>query len=66
MFYLSVCLCTICMLDAHIGQKKAWDPIEVELWLVVSYYVGAGSKPWVYCKNKCSSQLSHPLSSPLH
>ena len=29
--------------NAHRGQKKALDPLELELYIVVSHHVGAGN-----------------------
>lgn len=29
--FLHVCVCIICMPDSHKGQKKASDPLELEL-----------------------------------
>lgn len=36
--------CTMCMLDACWGQKRASGPLELKLWMVVSQYVGAGNQ----------------------
>lgn len=33
------------MLGTYEGQKRAWIPLEVELGLAVSCYVGARSEP---------------------
>ena len=50
-FDLYVYMCTLGMLGAQGGQNKALDPLKLELWKVVSHYVG----PQVLCKsNKCS------------
>lgn len=37
-FCLHVCLCTICMPDAHENQKTASDSLELVLQKVVSHY----------------------------
>ena len=34
-------LCTMCMLGAHGGQKRALDPLGLELQIVVNSHVGA-------------------------
>ena len=42
------------MLGALGYQKKVPDPLKLELWMVVAYYVGAGNQIQVLCKsNKC-------------
>lgn len=38
-FCLHVCLCNMCILDAHKGQKKAPVALEPELHMVVSHHV---------------------------
>jgi hypothetical protein len=38
-----VCMYAMCMLSAHTEQKVASDPLELELWIVVSHLVGAGN-----------------------
>lgn len=52
------------------GQKKASDTLELELWIVMTCYVGAGNKTWVHLHHLCkSSKGSYPLShlaSPSH
>ena len=55
---LSVC-------SAHRGQKRASDPLEPELQMVLSCQTGARKQTPVPCK---SSQCSQPLShlSPGH
>lgn len=46
---------TMSMSDARGGQKKELDPLELELWRIVSYRVGAENRTQVLCKsNKCS------------
>lgn len=35
-FYLSVCLCAMCVPGTHGGQKRTSDPLELELDMVVS------------------------------
>lgn len=41
-FYLCVCLfyCALCGDNAHGGQKSVPVPLELELWMVISYCVG--------------------------
>ena len=50
MFCLHVWLFTSCMLDTCRGQKAS-DLLEVELEMVVSYHVDAGTLAWVFCKS---------------
>lgn len=56
-----------CVLDAkpgdHGNQKKASDPLELELYAVGSCCVGAGNQVQAFRKsNKCSSPLSRLTS----
>ena len=42
--------------DAQGGQKRALDPLELELWVIVSHHVSARNPDWVLCKSsQCSS-----------
>jgi hypothetical protein len=43
-FCLHVCMCTMCMPGAC-DQKKVPDPLELELWMVVSHHLSSGNKP---------------------
>lgn len=46
LFCLYVCLCTACIPDVHRGQKgqkRAPDPLELELQVVVSHHMDAGN-----------------------
>lgn len=36
-----LCMCTICMPDTYVDQKRALDSLKLELWVVVSPYMGA-------------------------
>ena len=36
-----LCLCIICVANAYGGQKRALDPLELELQTVVGHHVGA-------------------------
>lgn len=44
-FFFNVCLCTICVLTSHRGQrqKRALDPLELELQICLSCRVGSSS-----------------------
>ena len=44
MFCLYACLCTLCVPDACGGQKKVSDLLDLELQMIVSCHVGAGSR----------------------
>lgn len=57
-FILTICLfsfiCVYCVRvyttyvpGAPRGQKRASNPLELELWVVVNHYVGAGNQTWV-------------------
>lgn len=37
MFCLHVCICATCMLSAFGGQKKALEPLELQLQIVLSW-----------------------------
>ena len=55
----------MCVPGAFGGQKKASDPLELELWMFINHHIGVGNKTQVLCKrNKYSLLLSH-LSIPL-
>lgn len=43
MFCLYVCKCTTCKSGTCKGQKRASDPVELELQTVSSHHVGAGN-----------------------
>lgn len=43
LFCLCVHLCTTSMLGAHGGQKKASDPLELELLMAMSYDIDDGN-----------------------
>lgn len=47
-----------CVPDACGGQKKAWDPLELELQMVVRHLVGARTQTQGLCRSdKCSHLL---------
>lgn len=43
--YLHVCIDTMCMPGAHGGQKKASNPLELELEKVVGHHAGIPTEP---------------------
>lgn len=49
------------MLGACGDQKGAWDPWELELWMVVKHHLGASNQV-LYKSNKCSHLLTRPSS----
>lgn len=53
---LPACMHTTWMHHAHRAQKKVLDPLELELWVLVSHYVGAGNRVQVLCKSNKSSK----------
>jgi hypothetical protein len=58
-----MCVCATFTHDAHRGQKRALDPLDLDLQMVVSQHVGAAHTPWVLWKgSQCSESLRH-LSS---
>jgi hypothetical protein len=46
-----VCMCTMYVFGAHGSQKRALEPLKLELWMVVDHCVGAGNQTWVLCKS---------------
>lgn len=36
-------MCAVYVLSTHRGQKRVFDPLELELQMAVSYYVGPGN-----------------------
>lgn len=64
MIHLHVCLRTMRMPGALGDQRRALDPLALQLQMTVKHYVSVGSEAWVLCKsNKWPSALSH-LSGP--
>jgi hypothetical protein len=65
--YLHICMCITCMPGFHGDQKRASDPLEPELQMVVSHHVGAGIQTWFLRKSShwpCPltvSQINLPL-----
>ena len=52
MFWVHVCLCTLCVPNAQGDQKRELGPLELKLWMVVNWVlgiepVGAGDWTWV-------------------
>lgn len=60
-------LCAPCACSAHGDQKGALEPLELELWKVVSYSVGARIGPQ-FCREsiKCSLTAGPLLQAPNH
>jgi hypothetical protein len=51
-------VCVPCVYSTHIDQKRLSDPLELELKMVVSYYVGAGvGEP--RSSSRAASALNH-------
>lgn len=70
LFLKFLCVWVLCLFEcapyacsAHGDQKRASDPPELELHMVLSHHVGAGNETLVLWKSRwCSRPLSH-LSS---
>lgn len=61
--YVHECLCTLCMPIAHRSQKRASDPLKLELQVAVRCHVSAENQTWVLKRrSQCSQPLGH-LSS---
>lgn len=54
--YLCEFMCTTCA-DAQEGQKKALDPLELELKAVVNHHMAAGTEPGT--SERVVSALNH-------
>lgn len=54
------CLCTTGVPGAYGGRKKVCGPLELELGMAVSCYVGAGQSPRTLCNNKRSNPPANP------
>lgn len=58
---LQVCVYHTC--TWYSGWKRAWDPLKLELQMVMSHCVGARNWIWVpYRSSKCSELLAHLYS----
>lgn len=66
LFYLHVYTCTMCVPGARWSQKGTSDLSNLELWAVVSFYIGLGNQLQVLCKSNTCSLLSHLSISPLY
>jgi hypothetical protein len=52
---LLACMSIIYVSGAHEDQKRASDPLELELQTVVSHHVGSRNQTWVLWRNgQCS------------
>ena len=53
--YLCECMCATCMSGACRGQKRASDPLEVDLQAAVCHHVGAEKQNQLLSKSsRCS------------
>lgn len=50
-------MCSKCMPSAHGGQKKAPDPLELKLQMVVSRHIGSGNQIPILLTTKPSHKL---------
>ena len=48
-------MCTMYVVGAHRGQKRASDSLEVELQMVVNYQAGAGKQTQVFRESSTCS-----------
>lgn len=59
MFGLHIHMCFTSVPGASEGQKRALDPVKLELQMVLRHHVGTGHQVWVLRKNsKCSKPRS--------
>ena len=63
-YFLTAAMSVHHVCSAHGSQKGQSDPLELELQMVVSLYVGAGNQTWVLWKSSLCLQLLDHLSSP--
>lgn len=61
--FVCVCVCATFTHDAHRGQKRALDPLDLDLQMVVSHHVHAANLLWVLWKSSQCSELRNHLSS---
>lgn len=61
---MNVYLYTTCVLGARRSQKRALDPLELELRMVASHHVSAGNQIWVLCKSSQCSTAQPSLQVP--
>lgn len=61
--FTCICMCTTCMLSVLRGQR-ALDPLELELWMVMSHHVNAGNWTWVVCKSNEVLLTTEPSPQP--
>jgi hypothetical protein len=64
--YVYVCLCTMCVPGAHGGQKRAPDPLDLELEMVVMHHVVLGIKPGSFGRVAGAAALSLQPRSELY
>lgn len=64
-FCLHVCLYTICISSAQRGQKRVWDPRELELYMVTSHHGVLGLTPRFSGKATSVPNLSSPFQEVL-
>ena len=62
-FCLFICVCTRCEPDTHRGQKKALDPLKLELgWLWATTWL-QGIEPM--CSSRAANTVNHWAISPV-
>lgn len=44
LFCFHMCLCTMCIPEVHGVQKRESGPLELELWMIVSYHVSVRNR----------------------
>lgn len=49
--HMYVCACR--------GQKREWDPLELELWIILNLQMSAGNQTQVPCRSSKSNALNH-------
>lgn len=64
MFYLYVCLHTICSFGTHGEQNNALDPLDLKLWMLLATKMVLGTEPDYSGKvasvvNCCAISLTH-------
>lgn len=59
-----MCVCAVCVPGAHGVQKRTKEALELELQIIVSLHVGAGSQTLGFRKTSRGSYLLlHPFTS---
>jgi hypothetical protein len=54
MCFAQMYVCAVCNPSTHKALMQPLQPLELELWMAVSYHSDTGTQAWTICKNNCS------------